>query len=47
MTVGRRRITTAVSGSLVPGSTVPGAAGPGLTIRRYIDHALVCSACCR
>ncbi|MFB6894510.1 hypothetical protein ACFCX4_35020 [Kitasatospora sp. NPDC056327] len=20
---------------------------PALTVRRYIDHALICSACCR
>ncbi|MEV0189520.1 hypothetical protein ACFVGM_38725 [Kitasatospora purpeofusca] len=22
-------------------------ATPALTVRRYIDHALICSACCR
>ncbi|GAA2983118.1 hypothetical protein GCM10010519_17050 [Streptomyces lactacystinicus] len=52
MTVGRRRIITAVPGSpmpdaLVSGTAVPGAADPALTVRRYIDHALTCSACCR
>ncbi|MFE7633922.1 hypothetical protein ACFU7Z_07860 [Kitasatospora sp. NPDC057518] len=52
MTVGRRRITTAVPGSPLPGApmpgvAVPGAADPALTVRRYIDHALICSACCR
>jgi hypothetical protein len=36
MTVGQRRTTT-----------VPGPVMPVLTIRRYIDHALICSACCR
>ncbi|MFI2606789.1 hypothetical protein [Kitasatospora sp. NPDC018619] len=51
MTVGRRS-TTAVPGSpvpaaLLPGAAVPGAADPALTVRRYIDHALICSACCR
>lgn len=57
MTVGRRRIITAVpgspapgallSGAFVSGATVPGPADPALTVRRYIDHALICSACCR
>ncbi|MGW7586138.1 hypothetical protein ACWGKU_27505 [Kitasatospora sp. NPDC054768] len=52
MTVGRRCIITAVPGSpmpdaLVSGTAVPGAADPALTVRRYIDHALTCSACCR
>ncbi|MFE7594079.1 hypothetical protein ACFU6K_32210 [Kitasatospora sp. NPDC057512] len=52
MTVGRRRITTAVPGSPLPGApmpgvVLPGAADPALTVRRYIDHALICSACCR
>ncbi|MFD4655356.1 hypothetical protein ACFWP2_06935 [Kitasatospora sp. NPDC058444] len=57
MNVGRRRIITAVPGSpvpgvlmsgvLMPGAAVPGAADPALTVRRYIDHALTCSACCR
>ncbi|GAB7187860.1 hypothetical protein ATKI12_7691 [Kitasatospora sp. Ki12] len=47
MTVGRRLIGTAAPGSLVPGSAISGAAVPVLTVRRYIDHALICSACCR
>ncbi|MFI8456495.1 hypothetical protein [Kitasatospora sp. NPDC085464] len=46
-TVGRRRTVTVVSGPLMPGSARSGAAGPVLTVRRYIDHALICSACCR
>ncbi|WP_316524898.1 hypothetical protein [Kitasatospora brasiliensis] len=56
MTVGRRRISTSVPGSPMNGASrsfvsfepfMSGAAGPALTVRRYIDHALVCSACCR
>ncbi|RKT11711.1 hypothetical protein BX285_5666 [Streptomyces sp. 1114.5] len=47
MTVGQRRIATAVSGPLVPGRATPGPAAAVLTVRRYIDHALICSACCR
>ncbi|MFJ9444142.1 hypothetical protein ACIRRH_20040 [Kitasatospora sp. NPDC101235] len=52
VSVGRRHIITAVPGSpvpgvLMPGAAVPGAADPALTVRRYIDHALICSACCR
>ncbi|MER7772711.1 hypothetical protein [Kitasatospora sp. NPDC096140] len=46
-TVGRRRTVSVVSGPLMPGSARSGAAGPVLTVRRYIDHALICSACCR
>ncbi|MEU9040249.1 MULTISPECIES: hypothetical protein [unclassified Kitasatospora] len=46
-TVGRRRIATALSGPLMPGSARSGAAALVLTVRRYIDHALICSACCR
>ncbi|MEV7184851.1 hypothetical protein [Kitasatospora sp. NPDC093102] len=57
MSVGRRHVITAVpgspvpgvlmSGAAVPGTAVPGAADPALTVRRHIDHALICSACCR
>ncbi|MFE4513357.1 hypothetical protein ACFRMQ_04040 [Kitasatospora sp. NPDC056783] len=67
MTVGRRRILTAVPGfptagartadasaagdsmfgGTASGAAIPGAAAPALTVRRYIDHALICSACCR
>ncbi|MFD8751818.1 hypothetical protein ACFV0O_12670 [Kitasatospora sp. NPDC059577] len=47
MTVGRRLAVTTVPGPLAPGSARSGAAVPVLTVRRYIDHALVCSACCR
>ncbi|MET8541895.1 hypothetical protein ABZW03_14740 [Kitasatospora sp. NPDC004799] len=52
MTVGRRRIITAVPGTTMPAAPMPGvavtgAADPALTVRRYIDHALICSACCR
>lgn len=36
MTVGQRRATV-----------VPAPVMPVLTARRYIDHALFCSACCR
>ncbi len=36
MTVDQRRI-----------ASVPGPIMPVLTVRRYIDHALICSACCR
>ncbi|WP_267884067.1 hypothetical protein [Streptomyces sp. NRRL WC-3742] len=41
MTVDRRRETVA------PVPTMSAAAAPVLTVRRYIDHALICSACCR
>ncbi|MFE4970638.1 hypothetical protein ACFRAR_00800 [Kitasatospora sp. NPDC056651] len=34
-------------GGTASGAAIPGAAGPALTVRRYIDHALICSACCR
>ncbi|MEU1282904.1 hypothetical protein [Kitasatospora sp. NPDC005856] len=52
MNVDGRRIITAVPGSpmpgvLMPGAAVSGAVDPALTVRRYIDHALTCSACCR
>ncbi|MGW2250425.1 hypothetical protein ACWCXH_09520 [Kitasatospora sp. NPDC001660] len=40
MTVGRR-IATATPAS------VRILVAPVLTVRRYIDHALTCSACCR
>lgn len=36
MTVSQRRI-----------AAKPGPVMPVLTVRRYIDHALTCSACCR
>lgn len=52
MNVGRRRIISSMPASPMPGvlahgAAVPGAADPALTVRRYIDHALTCSACCR
>ncbi|MFE6050272.1 hypothetical protein ACFQ6N_05935 [Kitasatospora sp. NPDC056446] len=47
MTVSRRHTVTDASGSLMPGSAISGAAAQVLTVRRYIDHALICSACCR
>ncbi|MEU3567484.1 hypothetical protein AB0E96_03495 [Kitasatospora sp. NPDC036755] len=57
MTTVGRHIITAVPGSPVlgavmpgafaPGASVSGAADPALTVRRYIDQALICSACCR
>ncbi|MFJ6383311.1 hypothetical protein ACIQI7_25310 [Kitasatospora sp. NPDC092039] len=36
-----------IFGALLPGAAVCGLADPALTVRRYIDHALICSACCR
>ncbi|WP_158834833.1 hypothetical protein [Streptomyces sp. NRRL S-350] len=47
MTVGRRRITTAVSASPARRSATAAPVTAVLTVRRYIDHALTCSACCR
>ncbi|MFI6152631.1 hypothetical protein ACIBCA_08060 [Kitasatospora sp. NPDC051170] len=41
MTVDRRRETVA------PAPEMSAAVAPVLTVRRYIDHALICSACCR
>lgn len=38
MTVDQRRAAAA---------PVPAPVTPALTTRRYIDHALFCSACCR
>ncbi|MFE7561589.1 hypothetical protein [Kitasatospora sp. NPDC057500] len=42
MNVEQRR-ASAVSASL----DLPVPVTPALTVRRYIDHALICSACCR
>ncbi|MFB7471872.1 hypothetical protein [Kitasatospora sp. NPDC056184] len=42
MNVEQRR-AAAVFASLV----LPVPVTPALTVRRYIDHALICSACCR
>ncbi|WP_344337714.1 hypothetical protein [Kitasatospora putterlickiae] len=42
MNVEQRR-AAAVSASL----SFPVPVTPALTVRRYIDHALICSACCR
>ncbi|MGW3074385.1 hypothetical protein [Kitasatospora sp. NPDC001132] len=36
-----------MTGASMTGAAVPGPADPALTVRRYIDHALICSACCR
>ncbi|MFE2108919.1 hypothetical protein ACFXAF_24075 [Kitasatospora sp. NPDC059463] len=38
-----QRRAAAVSAALV----LPAPVTPALTVRRYIDHALICSACCR
>ncbi|MEE1787460.1 hypothetical protein PUR71_31835 [Streptomyces sp. SP17BM10] len=40
MTVGRHTAAATPASIRTP-------ARPVLTVRRYIDHALICSACCR
>ncbi|MFF2041973.1 hypothetical protein ACFVVX_16220 [Kitasatospora sp. NPDC058170] len=43
MTTTDRRLPTVAPAPVRPLAPVT----PALTIRRYIDHALICSACCR